>query len=104
MPKTKNNRKKNGTMKAKSIHCCEHTFHGIQHWYKSKFEKLGWMILAQKYGYTDKISEYKSSLMRLKQSIEHKLTHIKDSDKKQDLKIMHNNVTTLISHVNNDFK
>jgi hypothetical protein len=104
MPKTKNNRKM--SRKSKTIHanCCEHTFHGLQRWYENKFEKLGWMLLAKDYGYNDKIVEYKSSLARLKQAIEHKLTHMKDADKKYDLKIMHRNINILIEHANKDFK
>jgi hypothetical protein len=83
--------------------CCEATYHGIHEWYKDEFEKLGWMILAKDRGLTDKINTYKNSLKRLKDSIEHKLTHVKETDRKDDLKIMWNNVNILIAHVDKDF-
>jgi hypothetical protein len=83
--------------------CCEATFDGIQHWYVSKFEKLGWMVLAKTHGHEDKIKEYKNSLKRLKEAIEHKLTHVTENDRKHDLMIMHHNVEILIDHADKDF-
>jgi predicted ATP-binding protein involved in virulence len=79
------------------------TFTGLNRWYVEKFEKLGWMILAKAHGYNDKILCYKTSLARLKEAIEHKLSHTSDADHKADLKIMWNNVNILIDHVNKDF-
>ena len=85
--------------------CCEVTFDGLEKWYVNKFEKLGWMILADKHGHHDKVKEYKSSLKRLKEAIHHKLTHhITEEDRKHDLRVMHANVEILIEHVNKDFK
>ena len=83
--------------------CCEATMHGLNEWYKNEFEKLGWMILAHSRGQMDKIAMYKTTLKHLKDSLEHKLTHLKDSDKKQDVHIMIHNVNILIDHVNKDF-
>jgi len=83
--------------------CCEATMHGLNEWYKSEFEKLGWMILAKSRGMTDKIAMYKTTLNHLLSSLEHKLGHLKDSDKKQDIHIMIHNVKILINHVNKDF-
>jgi hypothetical protein len=85
------------------MQCCEATMHGLNHWYKSKFEKLGWMILAKARGHTDKIICYKTSLMRLKEALEHKMTHIHEADRREDLEIMCHNVNILIDHVNKDF-
>lgn len=31
------------------------TMNGIAKWYKKMFKQLGWMVLANKKGYTDKI-------------------------------------------------
>jgi len=84
--------------------CCEHTFCGLGHWHKAMFEKLGWMILAQKMGHTDKIQTYRNSIRRLKEAIEHKLKHhTHDYDRKEDLKIMAEHVCVLEEHVNKDF-
>ena len=85
--------------------CCEATHNGLQEWYKMKFEKLGWMILAKENGINEKIFEYKNSLNRLEKAIEHKLKyHTKDIDRKDDLKIMLHDVVVLKQHVEKDFK
>jgi len=85
--------------------CCEATFQGLQEWYKMKFEKLGWMVLAKEKGMYEKVNEYKNSLKRLQKSIEHKLKyHTKDSDRKNDLEIMLYNVEILIKHSEKDFE
>ena len=85
--------------------CCEATHNGLQEWYKMKFEKLGWMILAKERGMNEKVMEYKNSLNRLEKSIEHKLKyHTKDPDRKEDLNIMLENLTILKQHVDKDFQ
>ena len=102
MPKTRTRTRKNRTPKLHKT-CCEVTMHKLNEWYTAEFEKLGWMVLAQSRGMIDKISMYKTSLNHLKKSLEHKLTHLKDTDKKQDVHIMLHNVKILIDHVNKDF-
>jgi hypothetical protein len=84
--------------------CCEMTFYALNCWYKSEFEKLGWMILADNRGFTDKIESYKMSLSRLSKSLMMKIKDVKDVDKKHDLELMHHNVEILIKHVEKDFK
>lgn len=96
-----NKTKKN--LKTVSLECHNVTYHGIHYWYKSKFEKLGWMILAKKYGHNDKVMEYKNSIKRLQCSIEKKIKDIRDVDKKNDLKIMLENLDFLMEHVEKDF-
>jgi hypothetical protein len=88
-------------MKCSSVH--ETTYKGLTIWYKEKFESLGWMILAKEYGYTDKLAAYKMSLARLLCALENKIAKMKDSDKKDDLKIMQKNVMVLMAHANHDF-
>ena len=84
--------------------CCEPTHEGLQEWYKMKFEKLGWMILAKERHMNEKVMEYKDSLTRLEKAIEHKLKyHTKDVDLKDDLKIMLHDVAILKQHVEKDF-
>lgn len=82
--------------------CCDATFHGIGHWYKRLFEELGWMILAKNRGMTDKTAVYVSSIKRCKMAIEQKLENVRDSDKKDDLKIMHHNICILLEHAQKD--
>ena len=84
--------------------CCDATMHGLYNWYKEMFEKLGWMVLAQSRGMTDKIQTYLNSLQRLHMALEQKITKIHDADKKEDLTIMLKNVEELLSHSQKDFK
>ena len=94
MTKTRKNYKNN---------CIDATFHGLQEWYKAKFEKLGWMILAKERGMMDKVLSYQNSIHRLHSTLEHKIKQIRDKDKKEDLIIMKNNVEILLEHVKKDF-
>jgi hypothetical protein len=86
-----------------SERCCDATFHGLHIWYVSKFEKLGWMILAKEKGMNDKVQEYIHSLHRLHTAIHQKIQIIHDKDKKSDLQIMKKNVEVLLAHVKRDF-
>lgn len=79
------------------------TFHGIELWYKHKFETLGWMLLAKRDGYSDKVMAYKNSALRLHNVIDRKIKKIHDKDKKADLVIMKNNIEHLIEHIKKDF-
>jgi hypothetical protein len=104
--KTRSVRNSSGkTMKTYSGHyeCCDATFHGIHHWFKAMFEELGWMILAKERGMMDKVMTYKNSVNRLRMAIEKKLKNTRDVDRKDDLKIMHENVCILCDHVEKDF-
>jgi len=82
--------------------CCDATFAGLGHWYKHLFEQLGWMVLAKRRGLVDKTSVYKNSLKRFKISVEKKMAGTKDKDRKDDLKIMHDNICILIAHADMD--
>jgi hypothetical protein len=83
--------------------CCDATIHGLHHWYSECFEKLGWMVLAKSRGMTDKIQVYIHSLQRLKMAIEQKINKVNDKDHKDDLKIMHTNISILLEHSKKDF-
>lgn len=84
--------------------CCKATMGGIQHWYVEMFEKLGWMVLENSKGMTDKITTYKNSLYRLKMALEQKIESVNNIDSKNDAIIMLENVRLLIRHVEKDFK
>lgn len=84
--------------------CCEATFHSLHQWYVAEFEKLGWMILAKNRHMEDKITTYLNSLNRLHEALTHKLGHLRDSDKREDIMIMIANVDILIKHANKDLK
>ena len=94
MPRTQKNRP--------SEH--EFTYHGIKHWYEAKFEKLGWMLLAKRNGYADKVMTYINSVKRLHAAIDQKAKHMRDKDKRDDLYIMKADVETLLEHIKKDFE
>lgn len=94
----------NKTKKNRKIEqCCDATFHSLHHWYKSKFEELGWMILAKEKGLYDKVTTYRHSIQHLHHSIERKIRDMKSPDKKADLKIMLANLMVLEEHLKKDF-
>jgi hypothetical protein len=64
------------------------TMHGIQHWCKREFEKLGWMVLAKAKGYTEKVSMYKKSIDRLIYTIEDLQTEYENHNRKHDLNVL----------------
>lgn len=87
----------------KSHYPHEHTSHGLYKWYVGMFEKLGWMLLAKRNDWNDKIETYKNSVHRLEEAIIHKHKHMKESDRKRDLEIMLKNVKVLKEHIHSDF-
>jgi hypothetical protein len=91
--------------KTLKIKGCAHnpTYHSVRKWYESSFEKLGWNILSKQHGYSDKVSQYKTSVMRLRDCIAKKHSKMNDLDKKEDLRIMLDNTEVLIKHINKDF-
>jgi len=97
---------KKKTMHHTSMHHGEHetTFHGLHKWMECKFETLGWMILAKKRGHMDKVRSYLHSVHRLREAIQHKMTHMRDMDKRDDLEIMLHNVNILCEHADRDLK
>lgn len=79
------------------------TLKGINRWFKSVFEQLGYMVLAKSKGMSDKIQVYINSVHRLKQAIEDKKTKVYDADKVEDLRIMSSNLDVLLKHIHKDF-
>ena len=68
---------------------------GLAHWMKHKFEKLGWMCLAMEHGHHLKVKAYLDSIQRLKASLEMKIKEVHEADRKDDLKILHEDVCIL---------
>ena len=79
------------------------TFVWLNVWFKAEFEKLGWMVLARKKGYDEKVNDYINSVKRLYYQLDCKIKDTKDHDKKQDLLIMHKDVKCLMDHIHKDF-
>ena len=88
---------------AKSKLICDTPICALSKWYEAMFEKLGWMVLAQKRGMVEKVMNYKSSVDRLEMCLKDRIPHIKDADKKMDLEIMVRNIRILKEHIAKDF-
>lgn len=70
----------------KNKHEC--TMNGLNEWFKAKFEKLGWMVLAKEHGCDIKIKSYLQSISHLKECLKDKIESVHDLDRKDDFKIM----------------
>ena len=73
------------------------TFHGLHMWQKKMFERLGWMVLAKNEGNSLKIKAYRESICRLKHSLMNKMNDVEEKDRKDDLKILYDDVCILCS-------
>lgn len=71
------------------------TTQGLHKWSCHLFETFGWMLLAKNKGYDAKIVAYKESLAHLQTSLQNKIKKVKDTDTKDDLKILLENVMIL---------
>ena len=103
MTKTRHTKRSTKSTTARHRYCCEVTFDGLEKWYTTKFEKLGWMVLAKSRGNMEKILAYSHSVKCLEREIEHKMTHIHEKDRKEDLEVMLKNVRILQEHISKDF-
>lgn len=70
----------------------------IRDFYKSLFEKMGWMILAKSNGMNAEVANYKKSLELLRQMLYTKGTQTLDKPMRDDLNIMISNVNVLLNH------
>ena len=77
----------------KNKHQC--TMNGLNHWFEAKFEKLGWMALANEHGHNIKVASYLQSISHLKECLKDKINAVHDVDRKDDLKIMLEHTSTL---------
>ena len=73
----------------------QHTFCALEHWTKSMFEKLGWMILATQEQNIDKVTVYLKSINHLLESIESKIKITEEKDRVTDLQILRQEVIYL---------
>jgi hypothetical protein len=104
MNKTKIHRSHSHKNKTRKYSCKnEATMYALNNWYVSMFEKLGWMVLAKsKGGMEDKIMSYKKSVKRLEEKLHCKMNKVENTDSKDDLLIMYENVKVLMHHANKD--
>lgn len=82
----------------------EATYHGLHKWHSHMFEHLGWMVLAKSHKHDYKVAAYKKSLDHLKKALEDKISHVREEDRRQDLKILLANVVSLIAFIDKHLK
>ena len=78
------------------------TMECLNHWFKAMHEKLGWMLLAKQYDYTDKVTSYLLTLVRLHNSLLMKQRTTDDKDRKEDLAILLQKLECLKDHATAD--
>ena len=71
------------------------TYQGLHDWYKHIFENLGWMILAKERKYKTKVKIYIESISHLHDALIEKYETTNDSDRKEDLWILLQNLLIL---------
>ncbi len=79
------------------------TFHGLNCWSKSLFEKLGYMVLAHHHGHNEDTKCYIKNIKSLEKAIKEKIPTTICEDKKNDLMILQRNVQILLYHAEKDF-
>jgi hypothetical protein len=62
----------------------EHTFEGVSHWYKSVFERLGWIVLGDQ----EKLFHYKQEIIKLQRALDSLVAIYESVDKRHDLNVM----------------
>jgi hypothetical protein len=77
----------------------EMTFHSLNLWYKSIFEKLGWMVLALEQENEMKIANYIQGIINFIASAKLKKKLVEENDRKDDIKIMIHNMKSLLKFV-----
>lgn len=100
---TRKMRSKTHTHPGHHVNNLDRTMHSLEKWTHHMFEQLGWMVLAKSYGYYDKINTYKQSAKRLHESLLYKLKHTRETDRKDDLKVLIKEIDILMEHIDKDF-
>ena len=92
-------------MKTRSLKKCKHqsTYTWLNLWFKTEFEKLGWMVLAKERGMHEKVRDYVHGVQRLHDHLECKIQETMDKDRLDDLTIMLQDVKILLAHCKHDF-
>lgn len=77
------------------------TFMGLNRWYAHLFKKAGWIFLAKRDGYTDKVQNYLREMDHLLSALDKKMKTIEEKDRRDDLQIIKRNILTLQSTMKN---
>ena len=80
------------------------TLMDLHYWYQHVFDKFGWIILCMNENDTDsqdKIKYYVRAISHLKKSLEMKISQVQETDRKNDLQIMYDNLSVLYNYIKN---
>lgn len=75
------------------MHDC--TFNGLHEWHTYMVQKLGWMIMAKEHNSNLRLEAYLDTIKNLQTCLKKKINDTKDSDRKDDLEILLDNVKCL---------
>jgi hypothetical protein len=107
MPKTfrkKSNKQIRNTKKTEKVSCkFPAATAGLMKWYVNLYEKLGWMVLAKHQGMVLAMDFYKRAITVLKERIICKIDSVRDYDKRNDLRVVLDNVIVLEKYVEANF-
>lgn len=80
-------------------YAAEVTMMGLYSWYKSLFERSGWMILAMEKGHWDSLKNFCTEIDHLLDAIQEKKKNVEERDRLEDLNILQKNLRTLHRHI-----
>ena len=93
-------RSKRSTRKEIRIPELAGTMFGVNRWFRTMYEKLGWIVIAKAKGLNHKVVEYKRNLARLVRMIEQLMSEYMNVNRIHDLRVLHMEAKALLAYVN----
>jgi hypothetical protein len=98
---TNSTNSRNSTNSSKEKCDKDYTYNGVVNGYIDAIDGLGMAVINKEIKLNNKVNQYKRSLYRYNDCMIKLNKRIKDSDKKEDLKVMLGNLKNLIKNVEN---
>lgn len=92
----------NGKMSSDESTTPEMTLHALERWSRRMFRKWGYVVLALERGDVEKVTHFMQSGKRLLEALNAKTQTVEDTDTRNDLQIMAQNLLTLLRHAKRD--